>query len=335
MAAASRLFHVSELEKPLHERLVAAGLFFAKSGENVARSDSFLPGLIHQALLESPSHRENMLDPDFDAVGIGVISVDRRIYYISEVYLQSIPTVDREAGAAEMKRRANEIRRAAGAPPVAFGEEADGLAERMLFARLSGALAPAAPAKFSGFRGFFSESPRLGFEDKAVSEVANSRYTHAGLALDFKRTKANPGGAYLLVLLLMPGNWLDRSAEELERAVLEGINAKRGRLGIPGLELSPAFTDEARRAWSVLSGEGEKVRLAPLPSTGHRIMTYLTFDPVDFPAEVERDVVQPGVRFIGIRAVFQRTKEYPLGVVRVVIVIRVPKDDQSAEISSG
>jgi Cysteine-rich secretory protein family len=322
MAAAQRLFHASELEKPLHERLVAAGLFFGKSGENVARSDSFLPGLIHQALLESPAHRENMLDPDFDAVGIGVVSVDDRAYYVSEVFLQSIPAVGREEAAAELKRKVNEIRRAAGAPPLAFWEEADRFAETMLLARIKGDPAPGPSARFGGFKGFFSESPRLGFEEKAASEVANPRYTHAGLAVEFRRTTANPGGAYLLVLLLMSRDQLDRSPEELGRAVLESINAERGRLGIPGIELSPALMDEARRAPSVLSRETGRGRLASLPAYGHRIMTYLTFDPSSLPAEISSQVFRAEVRSIGIRAVFRRTEEYPMGVILVVLVIR-------------
>jgi hypothetical protein len=321
MAAARRLFHVSEGEEPLPERLVAAGLFFAKSGENVARSDSFLPGLIHQALLESPAHRENMLDAVFDAVGIGVVSEDNRTFYVSEVFLQSIATVDPEKAVEELKRQVNQIRRAAGARDLAFWDEADRFAATMLLARLSGEPAPEPAAMFGGFNGFFSESPRLGFEDRAVSEIADPRYTHAALALEFRRTKANPGGAYLLVLLLLSRDQLDRPPEELGRAVLEGLNAKRGQRGIPGLELSSALMDEARRTSLVLSRERGIVRPASRPAYGHRVMTYLTFDPSGLPGEVAGQVLRTEVRSIGIRAVFLRTEEYPMGVILVVLVI--------------
>jgi len=326
MAAASRLFHVSESERPLGDRLVAAGLFFAKSGENVASSDSFLPALIHQALLESPPHRENMLDPDYDAVGVGVVSVDNRTYYVSQVFLRSILTLDKEAATAELKRQANEIRRAAGAPPVLFWEEADTLADVMLLSRSHGAQAPEPPGRFGAVKGFFSESPFLGFQDEAASEIVKPSYTHAGLALDFKRTIANPGGAYLLAVLLMSENQLDRPEAELVSTALAAVNARRRSRGLRELKVSSGLTDEARRAASILNGVADEKRLTSPPESGTRVMTYFTFDPAVFPPEVESHVLKPGLRSIGISAVFRRTDEYPLGVIRGVLVTRVSQE---------
>jgi uncharacterized protein YkwD len=323
MAAASRLFHVSESEKPLNDRLVAAGLFFAKTGENVARSDSFLPALIHQELLESPPHRENMLDSDYDAVGVGVVSVDNRTYYVSQIFLRSILTLDKEAATAELKRHANEIRRAAGVPPLVFWEEADTFADVMLLSRSHGAQVPEPPARFGAVKGFFSESPFLGFQDKAASEIVKPPYTHAGLALDFRRTIANPGGAYLLAMLLMSENQLDRPEADLVSAVFDAVNARRHARGLPELEMSASLTGEARKAASASDAGGGRGRPTSQPVSGHRVMTYITFDPADLPAAVESRVLEAGWRFIGIQAAFRRTKEYPMGVIRVALVISV------------
>ncbi|MDH4197371.1 MAG: CAP domain-containing protein [Candidatus Aminicenantes bacterium] len=321
MAAAARLFHVSESEEPLNDRLVAAGLYFAKTGENVARSDSFLPAFIHQALLESPPHRENMLDPDFDAAGVGVVSVDNRVFYVSQIFVQSIRILDEDEAAAELKRQVNEIRRTAALPPLVFWEEADRFAENMVFLRRRAAAAPEPPARFGAVSGYYFESTSLSLPEAAVSEIARTAYTHAGLGVDFMRTKTNPGGAYILALILMSENELNRPAQELERTALRAINAKRLALGRPGIDLSPALTEEARRAASALNGEAEKKRPAPPPESGFRIMTYVTFDPADLPVEVERHVLTAELRFIGIQAAFRRTKEYPLGVIRVILVI--------------
>jgi hypothetical protein len=53
----------------LNQRLAAAGLEL-RAGENVAHAAS--AALSHRALWASPSHRENLLFPDFDEIGIGV-----------------------------------------------------------------------------------------------------------------------------------------------------------------------------------------------------------------------------------------------------------------------
>lgn len=322
MAAASRLFHDSESEKPLTDRLVAAGLYFSKAGENVARSDSFLPAFIHQALLESPPHRENILDPDFDAVGVGVVSVGDRTYYVSQVFLRAIRILDEDEAAAKLRRLADEIRREAGLPLLVFWEEADRFAGTILVSRSRGDPPPKPPARFGGVKAVFTESPFLGFEDKTASEIVNPLYTRVGLALDVKRTKANPGGAYLLALLLMFDLQLDRPEEEMARAVLDAVNADRTRLGLPGLRSAASLAAKARRAASASAGDRGKGSPLSLPEPGYRFMTYTTFDPGDRPAEVDEQVLAAGLRSIGIRAACRRTEEYPLGAIQVVIALR-------------
>jgi uncharacterized protein YkwD len=52
------------------DRLARAGIGARRVGENVARARSLERA--HRALWDSPSHRGNLLDPEFDAVGIGV-----------------------------------------------------------------------------------------------------------------------------------------------------------------------------------------------------------------------------------------------------------------------
>lgn len=70
MVARGFFGHVSPTEGSLADRLGRASLSLAKSAENIARSGSVLR--IHRNLLASPSHRINLLDPEFTHVGIGV-----------------------------------------------------------------------------------------------------------------------------------------------------------------------------------------------------------------------------------------------------------------------
>ena len=56
-------------------------------GENVACSAGD-PAATHQALMESPQHRQNILDPKFDSVGIAVVMTGATMF-VTEVFMQS------------------------------------------------------------------------------------------------------------------------------------------------------------------------------------------------------------------------------------------------------
>lgn len=53
------------------DRLAAAGIFYSIAGENLAYAPDFPTA--HQGLMGSPGHRENILDPRFRRLGIGII----------------------------------------------------------------------------------------------------------------------------------------------------------------------------------------------------------------------------------------------------------------------
>lgn len=54
--------------------LAESGVGFTRAGENLARwkrTDASVPSLVQQALMDSPTHRRNILEPEFDRLGIG------------------------------------------------------------------------------------------------------------------------------------------------------------------------------------------------------------------------------------------------------------------------
>ncbi|MFQ5744375.1 MAG: tetratricopeptide repeat protein [Acidobacteriota bacterium] len=61
-------------------------------GENVARNRSL--SRLHAALMGSPGHRKNRLDPHFTHVGIGLARANRYLLYLTEVFVQ-VPAGDR------------------------------------------------------------------------------------------------------------------------------------------------------------------------------------------------------------------------------------------------
>jgi uncharacterized protein YkwD len=65
-------------------RIQDSGIPVRAAGENVARAGSI--SRVHRALWASPSHRANMLDPRFHAIGIGVASDPDGTLWAAEIF---------------------------------------------------------------------------------------------------------------------------------------------------------------------------------------------------------------------------------------------------------
>lgn len=79
MAAAGRIFHSDDLGEGLD------GWYLL--GENVGRGGNI--ETLHQAFMDSPGHRENIVNPRYDAMGVGVVW-DAGIPYVVEMFMDSI-----------------------------------------------------------------------------------------------------------------------------------------------------------------------------------------------------------------------------------------------------
>lgn len=64
--------HESPVSGSPFDRLKAAGITYAKAGENLAYAQSVTVAM--RGLMDSPGHKANILDTDFTRIGIGVIS---------------------------------------------------------------------------------------------------------------------------------------------------------------------------------------------------------------------------------------------------------------------
>jgi hypothetical protein len=67
-----------------NQRLERAGVSLAQVGENVAHAANIV--LAHRALWSSPSHRDNLLQPRFDRLGIGVSSDPDGSVWVTELF---------------------------------------------------------------------------------------------------------------------------------------------------------------------------------------------------------------------------------------------------------
>jgi uncharacterized protein YkwD len=64
--------HQSPVSGSPFDRLKAAGVTYARAGENLAYAQSV--SVAHRGLMQSQGHRENILRPEFTNIAIGVIS---------------------------------------------------------------------------------------------------------------------------------------------------------------------------------------------------------------------------------------------------------------------
>ena len=93
MAAKGELSHQFAGEAPLQDRLAVSSLHLDKAGENVALDVDI--DQAHDGLMHSPHHRENLLRPDYNVVGLAVARVGDRVYVVED-FGHEVPTYGAE-----------------------------------------------------------------------------------------------------------------------------------------------------------------------------------------------------------------------------------------------
>jgi hypothetical protein len=82
MAAEHAIAHRYPNEAALDERTAAAGAHFSLIEENVAEGPT--ASVIHTSWMHSPGHRQNLLNPAVDHVGIAVVAADGMLYAVAD-----------------------------------------------------------------------------------------------------------------------------------------------------------------------------------------------------------------------------------------------------------
>lgn len=98
MARRQQLSHRFPQEERLQDRLAKTGVSFDAVAENVAHSSSAASA--HLELMNSPGHRTNILNPKYNAVGVGVVERGDHLY-ITQSFAHRLP----EYNAEEIERR--------------------------------------------------------------------------------------------------------------------------------------------------------------------------------------------------------------------------------------
>jgi uncharacterized protein YkwD len=90
MVDKQQLSHQFDGEPSLMPRLRASGLHLSWVGENVAYNASAEKAF--ESLMQSPPHRQNLLDPDFNVAGIAAFWSDGKLYVVQD-FARVLPEV--------------------------------------------------------------------------------------------------------------------------------------------------------------------------------------------------------------------------------------------------
>jgi uncharacterized protein YkwD len=200
MADHGSLSHQFAGEAPLLERLAARQARLDSASENVVY-DISVQG-VHDNFMSSPAHRNNLLNPAYDAVGIAVVEAGG-ILYVVEDFAHRLPDVPDEDAGKLVADSFAQLRRAAGSEELPLvqdlrlNEIAQAMAQRetpdskpalaLPGARLAASYATANPDQLPATVGRLSAIRGL---------------THYGIGVCYARTPKYPGGLYWVTIVL-------------------------------------------------------------------------------------------------------------------------------------
>jgi len=121
LAENAKLSHQFSGEATLPERLGSSGARFTVSAENVARTE-FIED-VHPALMNSSGHRANILSTSYNAVGIGVVESDGRIY-VAQDFIFLVPDYTESQFNSAFAEAFNLARKSKGLRPIYVREDA-------------------------------------------------------------------------------------------------------------------------------------------------------------------------------------------------------------------
>ena len=307
MARLNVLRHASATGKSFTDRLFDAGVPYAATGENVARVGTPVAGLIHQSFMASPGHRENVLNPDFDEVGIAIVPGPENAFFVTEDFIMSLVRKPDAEVRALILGVLNEARAVEKLPPVVGLDEADRAAGVCAGEAAAGRKTPPVPDYFGETLQRLVAGPDLGMIAAAIRERDPTPYGRAGIGITFARSSEYPGGAYFVCVLLIR----DRTGDEpdqLERllTVLRAAEEVRARKKLERLELDP---DLSRQADEVIDRKRKGVAADASNATRGDIF-FATFQGLDRISDsLRKRLEDPGLRRIGIATLPMQTPD--------------------------
>ena len=197
MAAQEQLSHQFTGEPPLTDRISAESqLHIDRAGENVATAPD--ADRAHHALMASPPHRDNLLSPNFNVAGIGVVRKGARLY-VAQDFGDGIATVSIQRAQELVERSVEQLRAQAHMPRLARLSNRNTEANACAMAQAD-SLSAAAPPLGGYMLKYTSMTPEKlpPSISKVIAQRGLKTYS-AGTC--YARTQKYPSGAYWVVLI--------------------------------------------------------------------------------------------------------------------------------------
>ncbi len=311
MASNKKLTHLSTTGQSYLERLVDSDFYFIKIGENVAISETFRDDIIHQKLMASPEHKGNILDPDFDRIGIGIVYKENK-YYITQDYLQTLNIFGIDEAEKKIKNEINRLRLKNSLPPMMFSEDANSMAQSFSSKRAKGQPLPNLGNIFGETHIRFVTFPSLHVAESISTELTNRAYGKAGVGVWFGRLKEYPGGTYVITIFLFPQSmYKNMNEKDLVKLALEAINTKRKEHELPPLKLDKMLSKQASHISEQLMRHSRQSNIFPaFGETGRQeILSYITEDLYVLPPELEKKIANQALKKIGLGISSQKSEQ--------------------------
>jgi uncharacterized protein YkwD len=322
MAEHGELSHLSSTGKTLSDRLAEAQIHYIEAGENIAFSETYVSAFINESLIESPEHSENILDPDFKEVGIGIVHIPDKGYYVTQNFLDPLHRKADSDVNILIQQEINSRRQASSLPPLVFMEEREPFAQNLSKLKAQDSEIPPLPERFGETLVLFLMIPSLPNGSLVFPEALDARYDMAALGTWFDQTQSYPGGSYFITLMLFASNRFEGlSRAEQTEIIFSQINSLRIRAHLKEFILSSRLSDIANRIVKVAANNRNKTAVFPIESTRAEVFTYGTEDLQILPESLEKRVLNSKARKVGIGLLFRKDNEYPQGAFWVALLM--------------
>jgi hypothetical protein len=198
LAANGKLSHQYSGEPALQERIASRSVRFTVAAENLAFTEHVEDA--HLALMNSPGHRANILSPNYNVVGIGVVEQEGKIY-VTEDFVFQVPAYSEAQFSAALTQRLALPRKSRGAWKI--DARPDPLLRDLACATNGDAVKLSDSLKGGYLVVFTSSEPRL--PEQVQKAVAAGRYYRMKFGVCFRPDKEH-GSANFWVVAAFSGD---------------------------------------------------------------------------------------------------------------------------------
>lgn len=328
MAGERKLKHRFPGYKTLTRRLMAAGVYFLESGENIAFSESVVGKYIHREFMKSTGHRRNILDPSFTHCGIK-LARRKNDFYVTQVFAGIYDPMSPVEVETYLEKELQSFSRNKNSKPLTLFEHL------RPYARIAAGL----HARNGNVNVFMKSLPdtwgRIFVTNMVAArpelllkeftgQLGRNHYSGAAIGVSPVRNDTFPGGAYavsVFFLNLVRDKW---TIDEFRVLLLDTLNRERETKDLPPLTLDDRFTRMSVDRLEKNFGAREdrfKIRIEEVMRGMGRQSIRTVYFKTDNPGVVPQDV----------RAALSTADNTSgAGSGKILILVSLPKDEGQA-----